>query len=174
MKRLIALSVMVWILLLGGLGLAQDGAAEVDDKIQFGLSIFEMLAPVITVLLGWLAVRINGLIKAKTKNETMAGMLARANDTIFSLAKEAQQTVVAGLKAARKADSPGGEEILESELAAVKQGVVNNFKKLWGMAGLMELGKILGLGDGMLDKWIGSRVEAAVHDLKRDPQPPTP
>ena len=173
MISFIVFALALILMLVGGPAFGQDDP-EVGGKVSMGLSVFEMLAPVITALLGWLALRLNGWLKTKIKNETLAGMLARTNDQVWSLVKEANQTAVAGLKAAHDPASPGGVKVLESELKKIKADVVSNFKKLWGAAGLAELGKVLGLDETTLDKWIGSRVEAAVHDLKRDPQQPTP
>ena len=129
--------------------LAQGDADAVDSKVQMGLSLFEMMAPVVTALLGWLALHVNGWIKTRTKNEMLSGLMARANDLIWTLVKEANQVLVADIKAAHHPDSPGGAEILKAELDLIKKNVVKSFKRMWGPYGLVELGKVLGLAAGL-------------------------
>ncbi len=133
---------------------------------EMGLNLFEMLSPLILALLGWLGMKLSTLIRTKIKNEMIGGMLARLNDSVFTAVKSVEQTMVRQLKAAKDPESPGGTQITKEEGEQVKSAALAEIKSYWGPRGLSELGSVLGLESGGLDKLLESKVEAAVHDTK--------
>jgi hypothetical protein len=74
------------------------------------------------------------------------------------------QTIVDDLKAA-KADGVLSDE----EKAAIKAKALANLKSHLGVKGLKELLSVLGLDDASLDKFLSSKLEASLHDVKADP-----
>jgi len=135
-----------------------------------GLQIAEMLLPIFMALLSWGAVALANFIRAKVKNEYLAGALVRLNDAVLSAVKEVQQTIVDGLREART-----DGVITEEEKDQIKARAVAAVRAYLGVRGLLELGKILGLDDSSLGAMIAGKIEAAVHDLrasKSDPPKP--
>lgn len=129
-----------------------------EDVMWKGL---ELLLGLVGGVFAWVAVKLGKLITAKIANEYLKGVLVRLNDTVFTIVKELEQTVVRELKAANddgKVTPEEREKIKEAALAAVKSHI--------GMKGLAEVGKVLGLSAETVDSFIGAKVEAAVHDLR--------
>ena len=134
-----------------------------EDKTPLLFTILEILSPIITAFLGWVSVRLAGWIKAKTKNEQVGGILARLTESTFCVVREAEQTFVKGMKAAKDPSSPGGTSLTEKEAEDIKRRVVAKVKDLWGPRGLKEARKVLGLDEGGVGRLIESKVEEAVH-----------
>ena len=72
------------------------------------------------------------------------------------------------IKGAKKAESPGGSKITKAEGERVKKAAVDQLKSYWGAKGLTELGRILGLSSDGVGRLLESKVEAAVHDIKKE------
>jgi hypothetical protein len=107
-------------------------------------------------------------IRARTKSSVGQTLALKANDLIWTLVKEADQVIVAGLKAALADDG----KVSPEELAKVKKDVVEKFKSLWGPFGMQLLAEAVGVdGAAAAETWVNSKVEAAVHDLKATPVP---
>jgi hypothetical protein len=140
---------------------------KVSGSMNWILAILVVCAPVLTAAITWASVKFADLIKARTKNELIGGILARLTTSAFTLVREAEQTAVAAIKAARDPKSPGGEELTKEEGEQIKKAVVDKLKEVWGVKGLHEAGKILGLTDAGLDKFISAKVEEAVFVEKR-------
>jgi hypothetical protein len=137
-----------------------------DQKYQLAFTVLEMVSPIVGIVLAWLGTRLAKLVNTKIKNETFAGVMTRLNDSVFTLVKEAEQTMVDGLKAARQKESPGGDLITKAEAQVIKQHVLDKFKGLWGAAGLAELGAVLSMTEKQVEDHVASKIEAAVLDLK--------
>lgn len=131
-----------------------------DADLAFKL--IEVLSPVLMAALTWVAAKVAQLISAKVKNEWVRGVLARLDDAVLNAVREVEQSVVAEIKAAR-ADG----KLTADERARVKAQAIESIRSHLGVKGLGELGRVLGLEDGCLEKLLSTRVEAAVHDLRR-------
>jgi hypothetical protein len=131
------------------------------DVHEMGLKVAEVLLPVLMAALSWGAVLLANYIRAKVKNEYLKGVLVRLDDAVVAAVKEAQQVTVEAIKAA-SADG----EITEAEQVEIKAKVCAVVKSHLGTKGLGELAKVLGLDDGSLSSLIGSKIEAAVYDLR--------
>lgn len=88
-------------------------------------------------------------------------MLVRLDDAVITAVKDLQQTVVAEIKAATT-----DGKISEAEKQRIKDAAVANVKSYLGTKGIRVLAEVLGLSGGALDSFLGSKVEAAVHDLR--------
>jgi hypothetical protein len=132
------------------------------DKAELGLKLVEVLSPVLLAALTWLAAKVAQLIHAKVKNEYLRGVLVRLDDAVLAAVREVHQVTVEELKA-RSADG----KLTPEERARVKQVAIDAVKSHLGKRGIGELAKVLGLEGGAIDKLLATRVEAAVHDLKR-------
>jgi len=132
------------------------------DKAELGLKILEVLSPVLLAALTWLAAKVAQFIHAKVKNEYLRGALARLDDAVLVAVREVHQVTVEELKAT-SADG----KLTPEERARVKQVAIDAVKSHLGKRGIGELARVLGLEGGAIDKLLATRVEAAVHDLKR-------
>jgi hypothetical protein len=127
-----------------------------------GLKILEILSPVLLAALTWAAAKLAQLIRAKVKSEYLRGALVRLDDAVFTAVKDLQQSVVEEIKAA-SADG----KITEDEKKRIKEKALASVKSHLGTKGLSELATVLGLDGGAIEGFLSSKVEAAVHDLRR-------
>ncbi len=132
------------------------------DTGSTGLKVLEILSPLFLGALTWAAAKLAQLIRAKIQNEYLKGVLVRIDDAVFTAVKDLQQTVIEQLKAASadgKLTDDEQKQLKEKALAAVKSHL--------GTKGIAEAAAILGLGGSALDGLLSSKVEGAVHDLRR-------
>lgn len=132
------------------------------DTEGIGLKILEILSPVLLAALAWAAAKLAQLIRVKIKHEYLRGVLIRLEDAVVVSVKDLQQTVVEEIKAA-SADG----KISDDEKKRIKEKALASVKSHLGTKGLSELATVLGLDGGAIDGFLSSRVEAAVHDLRR-------
>jgi hypothetical protein len=96
------------------------------------------------------------------QNESLKGVLVRLDDAVFTAVKDLQQSVVEQIKAAN-ADG----KITDDEKKQIKERALASVKANLGTKGLAEVARVLGLDGGALEGLLASKVEAAVHDLRR-------
>lgn len=138
------------------------------DAGNVGLKILEILSPVLLAALTWAAAKLAQFIRAKVQNEYLKGVLVRLDDAVFTAVKDLQQSVVEQIKAA-SADG----KITDEEKKQIKDRALASVKSHLGTKGLAEVAKVLGLEGGALEGLLSSKVEAAVHDLRRTASAPT-
>jgi hypothetical protein len=132
------------------------------DTGSIGLKVLEILSPVLLAALTWAAAKLAQLIRAKVQNEYLKGVLVRLDDAVFTAVKGIQQSVVEQIK---EASADG--KITDDEKKRIKDKALTSVKSHLGTKGLAEVARILGLDGGALDGLLSSKVEAAVHDLRR-------
>jgi len=132
------------------------------DTGNIGLKVLEILSPLLLAALTWAAAKLAQLIRAKVQNEYLKGVLVRVDDAVFTAVKDLQQTVVEQIKAA-SADG----KITDDERKQIKEKALAAVRSHLGAKGIAEAAGILGLGGGALEGLLSSKVEAAVHDLRR-------
>lgn len=137
--------------------------------LEITATIAELMVPILTALLAWVSVRVTAFIKAKVDNQVYQNMLTRLADSVFTLVREAEQTLVAEVKRARADSSPGGVKLTKEEGDRIKAAVLSKFKHLWGPAGIAELMRILGFSDGTFEDYLSAKIEEAVNVEKRTP-----
>ncbi len=131
------------------------------DFTDVALTALQVVSPVLVAALTWAAAKLASFIRSKVDNEYLRGVLVRLDDAVVTAVKDLQQTVVAEIKAA-SADG----KISEAEKRRIKDAAVANVKSYLGAKGIRVLAEVLGLSGGALDSFLGSKVEAAVHDLR--------
>lgn len=131
------------------------------DFTDVALTALQVVSPVLVAALTWAAAKLATFIRSKVDNEYLRGVLVRLDDAVVTAVKDLQQTVVAEIKAAT-ADG----KISEAEKQRIKDAAVANVKSYLGTKGIRVLAEVLGLSGGALDSFLGSKVEAAVHDLR--------
>lgn len=130
-----------------------------------GFDIYELLSPLVVVLVTVLSAYLTKLIHEKTKNTTLAGILGRLNELVWDEVKAAEQVAVKSIKAAKDPSSDGGVKITDDEAIAIRERVVRRIKENVGIKGLKKLGKVLGLDTKGVVDMITTKVEAAVLDV---------
>ena len=123
--------------------------------------IFKVLSPVVLAAFTWVAARLGQWINARVKNEYLRGVLARLDDTVVAVVREVHQVTVEALKAATV-----DGKLPPAACATVKQSAVNAIKSHLGAKGLKDLSSVLGVDAPGIDRLIGTKIEAAVHDVK--------
>ena len=132
------------------------------DWNEIGWKVFQTLSPVLLAALTWVAAKAAQLIHAKVRGEYLRGVLLRLDDAVLAATREVHQVTVEELKAA-SADG----RLTPEERTRVKARAIETVRSHLGARGVGELGKVLGLDDSGIEKLLSTRVEAAVHDLKR-------
>jgi len=134
------------------------------DFTDFGLQVWEALAPLVLGLLGYGVMLANKWINGRIKNEEFARGLGRLNLVIVDAVKELNQTVVTEY---RRAKTNGDGSLTAEEKAKIRDLAIENVKSYLGMKGVKELLRIFGLSEKELDSRIAARVDATVFDLKK-------
>ncbi len=130
-----------------------------------GMDLYELLSPIIILIVTVLSGFLTKLIHEKTKNATLAGILGRLNELIWDEVKAAEQVAVKSIKLAKDPSSDGGMKITDAEAREIKQRVLRRIKENIGVKGLVKLGKVLGLNDQGVTDMIEAKIEAAVLDV---------
>lgn len=126
-------------------------------------SLFQAASPLILAAVTYLSVRLASLIKAKTSNAYLQGVLLRLNDAVVVAVKEVNQTMVEALKA-----SDGGK-LSETSKQNAKLAALQTIKAHLGPKGIAELAEVFGVAGVALDNLLGTRIEAAVGASKPVP-----
>ena len=129
--------------------------------LDLGLRILVLFSPILLAALAWASARLAQYITAHVKNTYLKNALVRLDDAVFSAVKELEQTVVAEAKAT---NSDG--KLTAADRDRIKRAAMDKVKSYLGMKGLAEIGTILGLSPEGLDGVLGTRIEAAVHDVR--------
>lgn len=100
-------------------------------------------------------------INAKTKNESVAGILARLVSTVQTVVLDVNGTVKPEVI---KALADG--KITDAEKKMIRDIAVARVKTHLGAKGLAEIVSILGVDPSLIDSFIGSHLEAAIEGSK--------
>lgn len=125
------------------------------------LQLFQYISPLAVGVFAWVAGKLSQLIAARVKNEYLRGVFMRLDDTVVSVVREIHQVTVAAIKANSvdgKIPAGARETIRNAALTAIKAHL--------GTKGLADVTRVLGLNGDGLERLLGTKVEAAVHDLK--------
>ena len=129
--------------------------------LDLGLRILVLFSPILLAALAWASARLAQYITAHVKNTYLKNALVRLDDAVFSAVKELEQTLVAEVKA-----SSGDGKLSAADRDRIKRAAMDKVKSYLGMKGIAEIATILGLSPEALDGVIGTRIEAAVHDVR--------
>ena len=130
-----------------------------------GLDLYELLSPVVVLIITVLSGFLTKLIHEKTKNATLASILGRLNELVWDEVKAAEQVAVRSIKLAKDPSSDGGVKITDAEARKIKQRVLGRIKENVGVKGLVKLGKVLGLDSQGVTGMIESKIESYVLDV---------
>ena len=133
---------------------------------EIGVQIYQVLAPVLMAVVTWVAAKLAQLINARVKNEYLRGVLIRLDDAVAagavaSVVREVNQVTVESIKS-----SSADGRLTASARDVIKNAALQTVKAHLGAKGIAELSQILGLDGSAIDRLIGTRIEATVHDLK--------
>jgi len=124
--------------------------------------ILKIVSPILLALLSWGSVKLTQLIKNKVKDEETKQVLLKLNDALFTAVKDVQQTIVSDLKAANVDGKLTGEEIQD-----VKSKAIEKAKSFLGSS-ISDMPGTLGMTQEEFEKYISSKLEAIVLDLKKE------
>ncbi len=125
-------------------------------------NVAEALSPVLLGVLTWTAARLSRLIEARATEERVRGALLRLDHAVSTVVRELQQVTVDALKTASRDGKLGANVPSMLQRAALWR-----VRQHLGAKGIADLARVLGLDAQSVDRLIGTRVEAAVYDLKR-------
>jgi hypothetical protein len=131
-----------------------------QDQIEtIGMLIVKgVVLPLVGLFVAWASMMLPAWIKAKVKNESVAGVLERLTQLAFTVVQEVQQTIVSGL----------GDKATAEELKKARDTAITTLRSHLGEKGLKELMAVLGLADSAaLDKLLVTFIESAVHNLPK-------
>jgi hypothetical protein len=131
------------------------------NKTDIAFDVFKALSPVLLGAVTWVAAKLSQWINARVRNEYLRAVLLRLDDAVLGVVREVHQVTVDALKAATVDGKlpPGARE-------SVKQAALGAIKSHLGARGITEVARVLGLNADGVDRLIGTKIEAAVHDLK--------
>lgn len=113
-----------------------------------------------TLILGGISWLLSHFILVLIHSTKLRSLAGRAWDEIQAAVLEVEQTYIAALKEGREDDG----KLSAAEKAEAKSRALSIAKENIGAKGLHRLARILGVED--LDKWIGGKIEAVVHETK--------
>jgi len=116
-----------------------------------------VVLPLVGLFVAWASMMLPAWIKAKVKNESVAGVLERLSTLAFSVVTEIQQTIVSGL----------GDQATTEELQKARDQAIATLKSHLGAKGMKELMTVLGLADAAVNKLLVTFIESAVHNLPK-------
>lgn len=120
---------------------------------------------VVVAILGAIAWTYRKFLAEKIKSEQWSGMILRAGLSMKSIVVEVNQVYVNALRAA-----DDDNVITDEEKAEAKKMAIAKFKEQWGVEGLKELAKIIGVGDA-LDSWLETLLESTVAEVNAAASP---
>jgi len=135
-----------------------------QDQIEtIGMLIVKgVVLPLVGLFIAWASMMLPAWVKAKVKNESVAGVLSRFTSLAFTVVTEVQQTIVSGL----------GDKATVEELRKARDQAIATLKTHLGPKGIKELMDVLGIKtDEAFDKLVITYIESAVHNLKLAPKP---
>jgi hypothetical protein len=132
------------------------------DTPTFAWRLFELFSPAALAGLTWLSVKAAQLFTAKIKSEHVTRVLLLVDDVVLAAAREVQQVLVEKLKATSRDGN-----LTTEQSAQAKQAALDSAKAQLGAQGLADVAATLGHDAGGVDRMLESRIEAAVHQLKR-------
>ena len=128
---------------------------------ELAIMSLQLVAPLLAGAITWALAKLASHIQASIQNQYLQGVLLRLDHAVVTVVKDLEQTVVDQIKAA----SVDGK-ITADERRRIKRAALDLVKSYLGAKGLRVLGDVLGLSGGALDDFLGSRIEATVHDLR--------
>jgi hypothetical protein len=122
---------------------------------------FKVLAPLLVAALTWASTLLAQLINARTKTERVRAVLLRLDDAVAAIVREAEQVSIVDLRREAfdgRIPIPVRAQLKANALAAAKAYL--------GPRGVKDALRALALDAGAFDAFLGTRIEAAVLDLK--------
>jgi len=127
--------------------------------MEMMIMAMKLLGPALMAILGYLGGKLVKYINGKHKIEYAKGILDRLNESALEVVKFVYMAYVGPLK-------KSGKKLSAHEKAVAKQMALEELKSYYGMKGLKELAKVLGLDSEQLDKKLERSVEAKVYEAK--------
>jgi len=129
-----------------------------------GLAVqaLQLMSPVILLLIAWLSAKAAQWIGAHVQNTRTRAVLLRLNDAVTQAVTAIEQTAVA---AAKKPNQ--NSKLTANAASAVKAAALDELKSHLGPKGVAEVIAVLGIDGSELDKFLSTRIEAAVYAEKQ-------
>lgn len=126
--------------------------------MSFSVTLLGLLGNGVLSILGVGVGYLVNYLKRRTKNETAQHLLTHSSELAMTVVKDVFQSYVKPLKQA------GGFTPLHQ--AQAKASALKALKEYIGPKTFLDMAKALG-SEAAVQKWMGTAVESAVHDLNR-------
>jgi hypothetical protein len=141
-----------------------DKSTFVGQLINEALPALQLL---VIALVGYLARQAATFLQQRVKSSKLADALLRANDTVWNVVLEMEQTLRREFELATGPDSEGGYTITPAEAAHLKSEALVKAKALLGAEGIKLIKEAFQLdGDGAIDAFLSTKIEASVAQFK--------
>jgi hypothetical protein len=128
------------------------------DISPITLKLFDILAPLLTALVGYGVWALTRYIETKTHNVKVNEALDKLENITYTVVQELMNTTVKELKA-KAADGT----LTKEDAISIKNAAGDKIKSYVGLPGL----KLLVTGDTDINKLIGSKIEAVLAQVKQ-------
>lgn len=122
-------------------------------------ALTQALLPLAITAVTWISWRVRRLISSRIRSEEVKSSILLLNEATMSVVREVFQSIVDTLKAK-------GGKLTEEQAKAAKDMALQKLKLQLGKKGLEEIMKAFGLKAEDLSWFLGTKIEAAVHEIK--------
>lgn len=141
-----------------------DKSTFVGQLVNEALPALQLLA---ITLIAWLAKSATSFLAQRVKSSKLSDALLRANDTVWNVVLEMEQTLVREFQSATSEDSPGGRAITDDEAVHIKSEALVKAKAILGAEGIKLIKEAFHLeNDGAVDAFLSMKIEANVAQYK--------
>lgn len=141
-----------------------DKSTFVGQLVNEALPALQLLA---VTLIAWLARSAASFLAQRVKSSKLSDALLRANDVVWNVVLEMEQTLVREFQRATTEGSDGGRAITAEEAAHIKSEALVKAKAILGAEGLKLIKEAFHLeGDGAIDAFLSMKIEASVAQYK--------
>lgn len=134
-----------------------------DTLAELGLKTLEILSPAIGALVLALFAQLALYIRAHVKTKWARDTLLMANGLARDVVQSTQQSVVSAIKEANE-----DRKLTEEEIIWIAGVAKIAFVDGLGEKGMARLQQALGLSIIQVDKWAETKLESALHEMKRE------
>ena len=128
--------------------------------------LLEAFGIVAASVISWVAFKASSFINSRVKNQDLQTGLLAVNNAIWTSVREIEQTGRKALSEAQANDGEIDKEELQKIKEKLKADAVLRAKEIGGQQGISLLKTAIGEID--IEKYLDARIEAEIHELRKD------